>query len=377
MASTFSIVDDRDPSIVYTGTWVVGGTSHENGNTVSSSVKVGDHFSVPFTGTAIAVYGTFDSSSSGVQTSYSIDGGSATTVTSPSSGKDSYKQLFWQSDAISSGPHNLIVTMVAVNNVGDGEGTIWFDYFNITAPTTSTPSSGLTSGPSAELASGSSTPSSTSASSFPTISSTTVTHESLHAALIGGIVGGIALLIAFAIAVALLLRWKRRVDGLLGMSASNNPSSTQPFLSKPTPMTAMSSSAPSPAIYNLGSGGFDPRSSFARPSKMALNSALQAAHDSSASSSYAISASGSSTTSTSKYQNRAPPAGIGGSSMGTPSEYSDSIADLKRRQQQQVVNSYHEGVDSSAHHVPVQHVDSELASTAASPSELPPVYTPN
>jgi hypothetical protein len=43
-------IDDRDPKINYTGTWNLGGTANEYDGTVSSSIKVGDHFSVPFTG---------------------------------------------------------------------------------------------------------------------------------------------------------------------------------------------------------------------------------------------------------------------------------------------------------------------------------------
>jgi hypothetical protein len=46
----FSIIDDRDPKITYTGTWNLGGTANEHNGTVSSSIKVGNHFSVPFTG---------------------------------------------------------------------------------------------------------------------------------------------------------------------------------------------------------------------------------------------------------------------------------------------------------------------------------------
>jgi hypothetical protein len=50
-AGQFSIIDDKDATVVYTGTWVTGGTTHEHAGTVSSSVKVGDSFLVPFTGT--------------------------------------------------------------------------------------------------------------------------------------------------------------------------------------------------------------------------------------------------------------------------------------------------------------------------------------
>lgn len=45
-------IDDRDLSkVTYTGTWVVGGTSHEYAGTVSSSTNVGDYFTLSFKGT--------------------------------------------------------------------------------------------------------------------------------------------------------------------------------------------------------------------------------------------------------------------------------------------------------------------------------------
>lgn len=94
---------------------------------------------------------TFDYSSDWVRTSYSIDGGNATTVTSHSGTGDTYKQLFWKSDDLVQGDQcapiflashqltneralysTLKVTMEHVNTgYEDGEGTIWFDFFEI------------------------------------------------------------------------------------------------------------------------------------------------------------------------------------------------------------------------------------------------------
>ncbi|KAJ7100805.1 hypothetical protein B0H15DRAFT_461840 [Mycena belliarum] len=146
MSSPFTIIDDRDKnSVSYTGTWVVGGSSHETDATVSSSLTVGDSFKVFFAGTSIGVYGTLDATSAGVQSAYTIDDGSPANVTVPesSSGADRFKQLFWQSDALSNTTHTLTVTMRKVNGVpgGDGEGTIWFDYFNVTGSADRAPGS--------------------------------------------------------------------------------------------------------------------------------------------------------------------------------------------------------------------------------------------
>ncbi|KAJ7100866.1 hypothetical protein B0H15DRAFT_944155 [Mycena belliarum] len=136
MSSPFSIIDDRDEqSVSYIGTWVVGGTYEGS----TSSLTVGDSLEVSFTGTRISVYGTLDATSAGVQTAYAIDNSSPANVTAPESsyGVDSTsmeKQLFWQSDALPNKTHTLTVTMNKVNGVpgGDGEGTVWFDYFNVT-----------------------------------------------------------------------------------------------------------------------------------------------------------------------------------------------------------------------------------------------------
>lgn len=116
-----AIVDDRDAAVTYAGTWVNGGSQNEHAGTVKSSNTAGDRFSVAFTGascfrfedlnsyssftigTSIAVFGTYDSSSVGVVTSYAIDGGAAQQVTSRSSPNDSYKQQFWKSNTLPAG----------------------------------------------------------------------------------------------------------------------------------------------------------------------------------------------------------------------------------------------------------------------------------
>ncbi|KAJ7244454.1 hypothetical protein C8J57DRAFT_1363865 [Mycena rebaudengoi] len=316
----FSIIDDRDPRITYTGTWNLGGTPNEHNGTVSSSIKVGNHFSVPFTGTSIGVYGTFDSSSAGVETSYEIDGGPTTTVTSPSSGKDSFQQLFWQSDPVGTGSHTLVVTMVAVNKVAEaGEGTVWFDYFNITHASSGSPSP----------------PKKTS-----------------HAAVIGGVISGVVVLIIAAGLLLLYLRRRRRHKRApSAMSITPLPALFPATMSESGPLFAVSSGKRHP---NPSSG---------------VSGTVPNSDPSPAQSSYEAS---ESPTSQSQSHGRSPTA--------DNTEYSGSIADLKRRQQQ-VVSSYMEGINGgNAHSAPIQHVDSgerELtpATAGSGPAELPPVYT--
>ncbi|KAF7368311.1 Amidohydro-rel domain-containing protein [Mycena venus] len=378
---SFTIIDDRDPTVTYTGTWAPGGTTHEHAGTVSSSVKVGNHFSVPFTGTAIAVYGTFDASSAGVKTSYAIDGGAATTVTSGSSPLDSFQQLFWQSEAVPNGSHNLVVTMLAVNNVGDGEGTVWFDYFNVTTDATSPTSSSSpgTSSPATSLGPASNTASSPTSSS--TAVAATIAKKASHSALIGGITAGVLVLL-FAVGLLFLgLRRKRKYDNLStppGMSPTSIiPTSSQaPTTGLLGPEPMRTASYFSPATYGdvpgAPTGAVAPGTipTHTHNAHAPLPGPAHMQYTTPPQSSYAPSEA-----STSQYtnQNRGPLSVVGGSSTAG----SDSIADLKRRQQQ-VVNSYEEGISGVP---PVQHVDSGVRQLAPAVgpglSELPPVYTPN
>ncbi|KAF8176343.1 hypothetical protein K438DRAFT_1979137 [Mycena galopus ATCC 62051] len=406
----FDIIDDQDPSVKYTGTWVVGGTVHEHDDTVSSSVQVGNNFLVPFTGTAIAVYGTYDAGSAGVQTSYAIDGGTPTTVTSTSSPNDSYQQLFWQSGPVSSGAHSLVVTMVAVNtNQGAGEGTIWFDYFNVTTDATtdiSNTASPSTSASQSKSSSASHTEGSSTATS-PTSSSTsagtTAARASSHTSIIAGVI--IAVVVVILVAGAVFRRRRRAARQYFGTvplsppSMSNGPPPTQPFLPG-TPMTPMSGlpgsapmatsyDAPAGAPYTPGGGAVDPRQSYAMPSRGSFGQAntyapvppqgfpTSAPYDPYASagasmtspqSSYAPSVSSIPSSSS---PNRGPLSVVGGFSTVD----SDSVAELKRRQQQ-VVNQYEQGIGGSA--PVIQHTDSGVRSLepiAGPATELPPVYS--
>ncbi|KAJ7347246.1 hypothetical protein DFH08DRAFT_1080311 [Mycena albidolilacea] len=345
----FTLIDDRDPSVAYTGTWVPGGTTHEKDGTVSSSVKAGDHFSLPFTGTAIAVYGTFDASSAGVKTSYAIDGGSLITVTSSSSGSDSFQQLFWQSPAMPDGSHQLVVTMVSVNKAEDGEGTVWFDYFNVTTDAVS-PSS-------------SSTPPSATASSPQDSGAALTTKKTSHGALIGGVVAGVVTFLLLGAACLLFLRLRRKRE----YAATSGGTSSSSMITPWTPAPAMSStdgppgSIPVPVPYNPAPRkGQQPHPMYAvRPVP-------------SPETPYASSGASASSSLTHPTHTRPARSTAGSSSSSSVGNNSGSIAELKR-QQQQVVNAYEEGINGGA---PVQHVDSgvrQLAPTAA--VELPPVYT--
>ncbi|KAF8992157.1 hypothetical protein BDQ17DRAFT_1413467 [Cyathus striatus] len=129
---TQTIIDDQDKSkVTYNGNWIKGGSSAEYAGTVASSTRVGDSFIVSFSGTAIAVYGTIDATSGGVQTNYTVDNAPPTQVTSQAGNGDTSHQLFYYSDVIGFADHTLNVTMVKIMPSDPGEGTIWFDYFEV------------------------------------------------------------------------------------------------------------------------------------------------------------------------------------------------------------------------------------------------------
>ncbi|KAJ7836235.1 hypothetical protein B0H14DRAFT_3141808 [Mycena olivaceomarginata] len=323
----FTLIDDRDPSVTYTGTWVPGGTTHEKDGTVSSSVKAGDHFSLPFTGTAIAVYGTFDASSAGVKTSYAIDGGSPITVTSSSSG-DSFQQLFWQSPAMPGGSHQLVVTMVSVNKAADGEGTVCLSKFVVHA---------------AEC----------NCLVTTRLRCRSSNQETSHGALIGGVVAGVVIFLLLGAACLLFLRLRRKRKHAATSGGTSSP--------------AMSStggppgSVPLPIPYNPA-----PRKG-QQPHPMYAVGPVPAPGTP-----YASGGASASSSLTHPTHTRPALSTAGSSSSSSAGNSSGSVAELKR-QQQQVVNAYEQGINGGA---PVQHVDSgvrQLAPTAA--VELPPVYT--
>ncbi|KAJ7500744.1 hypothetical protein B0H11DRAFT_1994273 [Mycena galericulata] len=367
--SSFSLIDDRDPSVTYVGTWVIGGTIHEYDDTVTSSLNVGDHFSVPFTGTGVAVYGTYDSSSGGVKTLYAIDGDVGITVVSSASpnGLDDYQQLFWQSGTLSSGSHTLVVTMEALNdNQGAGEGTIWFDYFNVTLaassaappPPPSSTGGSSTTGSSAQPSSTGILPSNTntqtsgnpssptSAPSSSTSSNTAVlpAKKSSNSALIGGVVA--AIIVVTIVLCVLFFQRKRRQQNY-----------------------AASAGMP---LYGPGPSGFDPRATYAA-------STAPYAHPSQAYYTTAAAYAPSNqpafdpytpTGPDMQYHDRDPSPSMSSqwkpaSSTADAGMYPASlVSDLKRRQQE-VVASYEHGVAPNS------------ASPPPVPAELPPpVYTP-
>jgi hypothetical protein len=184
-----------------------------------------------------------------VKTSYAIDGGPATTVTTPSNMTATYQRLFWQSDAVSNGPQwvfslavrfffeltrsfsTLVVTMVYVNPDPDhdDDGTIWFDYFNVTSPiaTLSSPSS-LPAASTAQT----STPTALNANSSNLSTPVLAVKKSSHTAIIAGVV--VPVIFVIICTALLLLRRKQRHNYGNSKLALSMPCELHPYLPRST-----------------------------------------------------------------------------------------------------------------------------------------------
>ncbi|KAL1739570.1 hypothetical protein HDZ31DRAFT_85838 [Schizophyllum fasciatum] len=203
-----ALIDDQSSNVTYHGNWIVGGAPEKEYNeTVASTRRAGDSFEVAFNGWLIAVYGTLDYSSSGVRTNYSIDGREPTTVVSRAGAGDTYKQLFWTSDSgfDTLADHVLTVTMDYVNaTYEEGEGSIWFDYFEIYGNAGDSVNS-------AELPS-STTPTTNPSTSSSGISPPPASNNMNVGVIVGAVVGGTVVLTVIAAAFLLHARERRQTQ---------------------------------------------------------------------------------------------------------------------------------------------------------------------
>ncbi|KJA20481.1 hypothetical protein HYPSUDRAFT_43186 [Hypholoma sublateritium FD-334 SS-4] len=181
--------DDRDPSIVYTGTWNAGGYSSEYEGTDTWTNTTGASASITFTGIGISVCGTIGALGNGIapQSSYSIDGGAQTDYTAVQQAGAQYKQCFFRSATLASAIHTLVI-----GNTADG-GNYYMDYISV-----------VSLNPNAV----------TSPTGFSSVATTTDSPSSSKSSPVGAIVGGILgalLVIGLAIAGVLYMRRKRGV----------------------------------------------------------------------------------------------------------------------------------------------------------------------
>jgi len=185
-----SILDDRDPDIIYSAGWTQGGSATEYNSTTMYTDQAGANMTITFQGTGIGVYGTIGSSNSNrvpPQTTYQLDAGSDVTYIPELTTSAQHYQRFYQSAQVSNGNHTLLVT-----NIIGGCDPYFVDYLVIQTGSNSTSST---------------------TSSMPTGStgqSNTGHRTAVIAGSVFGVIGGILL---FALAYYFLIRrrWKREL----------------------------------------------------------------------------------------------------------------------------------------------------------------------
>ncbi|PPQ78929.1 hypothetical protein CVT25_002404 [Psilocybe cyanescens] len=292
------IVDDRDPSIVYTSGWGTAGGPNEQNFTTSWTTSQGPSATLHFTGSGVAVYGTITNEGLGNApiSAYSIDGGAQTVYTGIQTSSIQYKVRFFQSATLSSGDHTLVVTCAT------GDAFLYLDYFEVTLPSiissssrstsSATPTSSRSSTTSLSLSSSSSsTSSSTSSSStsskVSSISSTTSTSDTPQShvteiisstvtvtsdgskasdvnlfssssksvaigPIVGGVVGGV-LVLALLIFLFLFCRRRRR-RYTSPITLPNSPSTTRLTTQLVTPFPVATPSTPYSPTYPEATG---------------------------------------------------------------------------------------------------------------------------
>ncbi|KAF9472621.1 hypothetical protein BDN70DRAFT_447446 [Pholiota conissans] len=136
------VIDDRDPSIQYTGSWSEGGNPHAEyeGTTMFTIPAPRTFATLNFTGTGVTVRGTISPNAIQIST-YAIDGGKAITFTSTNITDAHFSQPFFTVGAgsLSTGTtHTLVITPIQAKLTIDMI-TINVPQTLSTSPTTTTP----------------------------------------------------------------------------------------------------------------------------------------------------------------------------------------------------------------------------------------------
>ncbi|KIM35444.1 hypothetical protein M413DRAFT_449740 [Hebeloma cylindrosporum] len=238
-------IDDRNPLIYYSpnASWTRGGNASDYESTSTFTSTPGASASITFSGIGISVWGTIDrlDTPSFVLSSYSVDGGLATTHNATTQSQFQFQENFFQSGTLAPASHTLVINYLASG------GRYFIDYFLVTP--SNSPTSAATSP---------SPLSSSSSSSSALSTATTAAGAKAHVpigAIVGGSIGGLAFIIIIAFVLWLVNRKLKR-----GRPDSAQPSSTAPF----TPVSATEQYQPPSGTYNVSASRTTP-SQFSYP----------------------------------------------------------------------------------------------------------------
>ncbi|RPD81481.1 hypothetical protein L226DRAFT_139247 [Lentinus tigrinus ALCF2SS1-7] len=238
--STPLIVDDRNPSVVYSATgWTIQGLVPAFNQTLHVTSEKDTSVSLTFEGTGIEIYTSRKPTSTGGRPtmSYSIDGGQVVEVDYESFVSDGPMLFNIKAFTLTDMPLGLHVLNISNLN-GTSPNMFLLDYFIIYSslpPTTEASSTSTDSAVPTGL------PESSSSSSLPPSTQTMTTNEgrtrssTSRVGIFGGAVGGSLSLILVVIAVFLWWRVRRR----------KATSSFDPHRSRRTPILSTTSGSPS------------------------------------------------------------------------------------------------------------------------------------
>ncbi|KAJ7766036.1 hypothetical protein B0H16DRAFT_384854 [Mycena metata] len=131
-SSNMVIVDDRDPSIKYTGAWTQAGSSIEFDSTTTCSSTEGTSASFTFTGTQVTVFGTVAAKNPpDAALSFAVDKTTTGTFTPPNNmTSDVHHTTLWTSPVLASGTHTLVLTQTTAQ----AACVIYLDYLMYKTP---------------------------------------------------------------------------------------------------------------------------------------------------------------------------------------------------------------------------------------------------
>ncbi|EKM50825.1 uncharacterized protein PHACADRAFT_213685 [Phanerochaete carnosa HHB-10118-sp] len=126
-STTVVRVDDRDPTIFYSGDWYLGGNSEtEFDGTTHGALTNGSTIQYTFNGTSIRFYGTVSGAPTGPPStsSFVVDNGESVLVATSQPADPMYQYEYFASGTLEDGMHTLVVTAVDTDTVD----ILWFDY---------------------------------------------------------------------------------------------------------------------------------------------------------------------------------------------------------------------------------------------------------
>ncbi|KAF7374394.1 hypothetical protein MSAN_00323400 [Mycena sanguinolenta] len=131
------IVDDKDSSIAYSGTWETGGTAVEYHGTTTWSPLQGSIATFAFNGSQVTVFGSIRATFAPTASmNFVVDGGPSGTYIAGSVTNTIHHIPLWVSPSLNEGPHTLVITQGEAM-AAPTLGPIFLDYiiYNTTSST--------------------------------------------------------------------------------------------------------------------------------------------------------------------------------------------------------------------------------------------------